>query len=107
MRSMKTLKFVGTSRDDLRAFPVGARYAAGMELRQVQNGNMPTDWKSMPSIGSGVYELRIHEAGEWRVIYVAKLSDAVYVLHAFQKKEQKTRQTDIDIAKRRYKALGA
>ncbi len=88
---MKTLKFVGMSRDDLRAFSVEAKYAVGMELRQVQNGSMPTDWKPMPGIGAGVYELRVHEAEEWRVIYVAKLSDAVYVLHAFQKKGRKTR----------------
>jgi phage-related protein len=90
----------------LRAFPAEARYAVGMELRQVQNGEMPSDWKAMPAVGAGVYEIRIHEAGEWRVLYVAKFADAVYVLHAFQKKERKTRQADIDMAKRRYKTLG-
>jgi phage-related protein len=103
---MKNLKFLGASRDDLRAFPVEARYAVGMQLRRVQNGDMPADWKPLPTVGAGVYELRVHEEGEWRVIYVAKLADAIYVLHAFQKKDRKTRQADIDIAKQRYKALG-
>lgn len=103
---MKTLKFVGTARDDLRSFPLEVRHAVGMELRSIQNGYMPSDWKPLPTIGAGVYELRVRDKGEWRVIYVAKLTETVYVLHAFQKKDQKTRQTDIDVAKRRYKALG-
>lgn len=67
---------------------------------------MPYDFKPMPGVGAGAYELRLHVLGEWRVIYVAKFADAVYVLHAFQKKTQKTRQGDIDLAARRYKLLG-
>jgi phage-related protein len=104
--STKALKFVGSSLDDLRNFPEEARRVAGFELRAVQNGLEPRDWKAMQSIGSGVKEIRIHVLGEWRVIYVAKLSDAVYVLHAFQKKGQKTNKNDIELARKRLKQIG-
>lgn len=52
-------------------------------------GGMPSDFKLLPAVGSGVYEIRIYALGEWRVVYVAKFHDAVYVLHAFHKKTQK------------------
>ena len=103
---MKKLKFIGTSEDDLADFPLDAKRAAGFELWQVQLGAMPSDFKPLPGVGAGTYELRLHVLGEWRVIYVAKFADAVYVLHAFQKKTQKTRQEDIDLAARRYKLIG-
>lgn len=102
---MKPLCFLGSSRDDLVAFPVEARRTAGHELRQVQNGLMPSDFKPMGGVGPGAYELRIHVEGEWRIIFVAKLKDAIYVLHAFEKKTQKTRQEDIEVARKRYKSL--
>ena len=103
---MKNLKFVGKSLEDLREFPEEARRAAGFELRAVQNGLEPSDWKPMKSIGSGVNEIRIHFKGEWRIIYVAKMIDAVYVLHAFQKKTQKTSMSDIELAKKRLQLIG-
>jgi phage-related protein len=103
---VKNLKFVGKSLEDLREFPEEARRAAGFELRAVQNGLEPSDWKPMKSIGSGVNEIRIHFKGEWRIIYVAKLIDAVYVLHAFQKKTQKTNMSDIELAKKRLQMIG-
>ncbi len=103
---MKPLNFIGSSLDDLRNFPEEARKAAGFELYAVQRELEPRDWKPMPSIGRGVKEIRIHVLGEWRIIYVAKFEDAVYVLHSFQKKTQKTSQHDIEIARRRYKRIG-
>jgi len=103
---VKNLKFIGTSEDDLADFPLDAKRVAGFELWQVQIGAMPSDFKPMPGVGSGAYEIRIHVLGEWRVIYVAKFADVVYVLHAFQKKTQRTRQEDIDLAARRYKLIG-
>jgi len=102
----KALKFVGSSLDDLRNFPEEARRAAGFELRAIQNGFEPRDWRAMQSIGPGVKEIRIHMLGEWRIVYVAKLSDAVYVLHAFHKKGQKTNKNDIELARRRLKQIG-
>lgn len=102
---MKPLFFLGSSREDLKDFPEKARRDAGTELLIVQNGKMPTDFKPMFEVGAGVYEIRIHYPGEWRVFYVARFADAVYVLHAFGKKTQKTRKEDINIAARRYKQL--
>jgi phage-related protein len=103
---VKALKFVGLSLDDLRNFPEEARRVAGFELRAVQNGLEPRDWKPMRSVGSGVKEIRIHVLGEWRIVYVAKLAGAIYVLHAFQKKSQKTNKNDIEVARRRFKEIG-
>jgi phage-related protein len=102
----KELKFAGLSLDDLRNFPEEARRVAGFELRAIQNGLEPRDWKPMRSIGSGVKEIRIHVLGEWRIIYVANLADAIYVLHAFQKKSQKTNRNDIELARKRLKEIG-
>lgn len=104
--NVKDLKFVGLSLDDLRNFPEEARKVAGFELRAVQNGLEPRDWKPMRSVGPGVKEIRIHVLGEWRIVYVAKLADAIYVLHAFQKKSQKTNKNDIELARKRFKEIG-
>jgi phage-related protein len=103
---MKPLYFLGSSLDNLRDFPDEARRAAGFELRAIQSGLEPNDWRPMQEIGPGVNEIRIHVLGEWRVIYVAKLHDAVYVLHAFQKKTRKTSRQDIDLARKRYRQIG-
>lgn len=102
----RPLKFAGSSLDDLRNFPEEARSAVGFDLRAIQNGVDPKDWKPMPSIGSGVREIRIRVLGEWRVIYVAKVAEAIYVLHAFQKKSQKTNKNDIELARKRFKEIG-
>jgi phage-related protein len=102
----KPILFVGSSRDDLRAFPAEVRKALGDELLRVQNGLMPVDFKPMKDVGKGAYEIRVRLDGAWRVIYVAKFADPVYVLHAFEKKTQKTSQSDLELAKRRYKLIG-
>ena len=104
--TVKPLKFVGSSLDDLRDFPDEARRGAGFELRAVQNGLEPSDGKPMRAVGSGVKEIRIHVLGEWRVVYVATLNDAVHVLHAFQKKSRKTSRQDIELARQRYRQIG-
>ena len=106
MENKKEIDFRGDSLDDLREFSVAARKEAGFQLDKVQSGLDPDDWKPMNSIGSGVREIRIQEsAGIFRVIYVAKFKDAVYVLHCFQKKTEKTNKTDLDLATKRYKDL--
>lgn len=92
--------------DDLRGFPSGARRATGFQLDLVQNGRDPDDWKPMTTIGRGVREIRVRdEAGAFRVIYVAKFAHAVFVLHCFEKKSQRTSRPDIDLATRRYRDL--
>ena len=97
---MKTLRFVGSSLDDLKNFPAEARREAGFELDAVQRGLMPSDFKPMLAVGAGAYEIRVRVLGEWRFIYVAKFERAVYVLHAFQKKTQKTPRKEIEHAER-------
>ena len=97
----KPLRWVDSSLEDLRAFPEEAKREAGYQLRRVQAGLMPDDWKVLPSVGAGVYEIRLHTGVEHRVFYVAKLAEAVYVLHAFEKRTRQTRQVDIDLAKQR------
>ena len=91
MTDSKPIEFRGSSLDDLRSFPLSARREAGHQLDQVQNGHEPDDWKPMNTVGQGVKEIRIRDAvGAFRVMYVAKFADAVYVLHCFQKKTEKT-----------------
>jgi len=75
---------------------------AGNQLALVQFGGLPDDWKPMSSIGKGVMEIRISKQGQYRILYVAKFPDAIYILHAFQKKSQKTASHDINIARRAY-----
>jgi phage-related protein len=106
MTTRKPVEFRGSSLDDLRAFPDSARHEAGHQIDRVEQGYQPDDWKPMPSIGSGVQEIRIRDAaGAFRVLYVAKFSDAIYVLHCFRKTTQKTSRTDLDLAAKRYLEL--
>lgn len=106
MLDPKPVEFLGSSLDDLRAFPLAAKREAGHQLDQVQHGQEPDDWKPMNTVGQGVREIRIRDAaGAFRVIYVAKFADAVYVLHCFQKKTGKAPKTDLDLAAKRYRDL--
>lgn len=103
---MKKLKFVGSSLDALKAMPESARAALGRELMVIQYGGEPKDFKPMSNIGAGVQEIRYKDkSGAYRVIYIAKFIDAIYVLHAFQKKTQKTSKADLHLATTRYKLL--
>ncbi|MES2360277.1 MAG: type II toxin-antitoxin system RelE/ParE family toxin [Pseudomonadota bacterium] len=102
---MKRIQWLGTSLNAVREFPVDARTFIGQELRLVQSGVMPSDFKPMLTVGSGAYEIRVRAGNQYRVIYVAKFSDSIYVLHAFIKKTPRTAQSDLDIAKNRYTAM--
>ena len=103
---MKRLAFVGSSQADLKGFPEAARRKAGFQLDRVQRGLEPDDWKPMTSIGAGVREIRVKEtSGAFRLIYVAAFADAVFVLHAFQKKTQRTSTHDLELATTRFKEL--
>ena len=102
---MKRLVWLGDSLERLRAFPAEARRAAGYQLERVQAGGMPTDWKPMPNVGLGVNELRVRVGSAFRVMYIAKCAEAVYVLHAFQKKTRKTAVADMVLARARFGEL--
>jgi phage-related protein len=106
MTALKPVEFIGDSLARLRDFPPSARRAAGYQLDRVQRGLEPDDWKPMKTVGPGVRELRIRDrAGAFRVIYLAALADCIVVLHAFQKKTQRTAKQDIDLAAKRFREL--
>lgn len=102
----KRLRFCGSALTDLQAFPVNARKEAGRQIRLVQGGRQPDDWKPVNPVGPGTREIRIREgANAYRVLYVATFRDAVYVLHCFQKKTEKILFSDMSLAARRYREI--
>ncbi|MGE5216378.1 MAG: type II toxin-antitoxin system RelE/ParE family toxin [Chloroflexota bacterium] len=101
----KPLIWLGTARNALKDFRDDARRLAGFQLRRVQQGLEPNDWKPMTSVGRGVKEIRIHTGLEHRVLYVATFAEGVYVLHAFEKRAQKTPKRDLELARERFCAL--
>jgi phage-related protein len=103
----KALYWVGSALEDLRAFPVNARRQAGYQLRRVQQGLMPDDWRPMSAVGAGVYEIRLDVGTAHRVFYVAKFRDAVYVLHSFEERTRRTRRADLELARQRLAAVQA
>jgi len=103
---MKPVHFVGSSREDLRALPETVQETTGFQLFKVQQGKEPDDWKPMPAVGPGVQEIRVRdERGAFRLFYVAKFEEAVYVLHVFEKRAQKTARADLELGKSRYADL--
>ncbi len=101
----KALYWVGTSLDDLRRLPDEARRALGIGLWRVQQGEEARDWKPMSAVGAGVIEIRVRAGGAFRLMYVAKFAEAIYVLHVFQKKSRKTNPLDIAVARSRLAAV--
>ena len=102
---MKPIIWLGNSKDKVRMFSAEARRDAGYQLDLVQNGKDPDDWKPLPVVGLGVREIRVHAENEYRVLYVAQFSEAVYVIHALTKKSQETPRSDLELAGRRYREL--
>ncbi len=103
---MKDIDFIGSSLESIKGFPDKAKRQVGHELDKVQRGQEPSDWKPMKTIGQGVREIRIKdEQGIYRVVYVVNFLDLVHVLHAFQKKTEKTAKHDLELAKKRLKQL--
>lgn len=102
---MKPIVWLGDSLARVRDFPAEARREAGYQLERVQEERQPAHWKPMSSVGAGVSEIRVRAGGAYRVIYVAKYAEAIYVLHTFQKKSRKASRLDIELARERYKAL--
>lgn len=102
----KPLDFMGSSHEDLKAFPDEARRDAGFNLDAVQRGLEPESWKPMSTVGASVKEIRVRDpSGAYRVIYLAARPEAVYVLHCFQKKTERTSTRDIDLARARFKEI--
>jgi phage-related protein len=103
---MRRIVWLGTSKDELKSFPNAARQLAGYQLGKIQQGGNADDWKPMPDVGIGVREIRVRDStGAFRVLYAVRFGDAVYVLHAFQKKSQATRRSDLELARERFKSI--
>jgi phage-related protein len=98
---LKPLAWVGSALEDLRALPETVRRQVGFELHQVQLGFAVSDWRPLPSVGAGVVELRIHAAGEHRVLYIGRYAVAIHVLHVFEKKTRKITRRDLELARTR------
>lgn len=104
----KPIHWVGSTLDDVREFPDNIKRELGFDLDLVQQGLLPRDFKAMQNLGSGVMEIRVRDiSGAFRLVYVAKFTDAIYCLHSFQKKTQKTSPKDLEIIKARYVAVKA
>lgn len=101
----KPVAWLGDSLHAIRRFPALARSRVGRQIARVQDGLEPDDWKPMPSVGLGVNEIRVRAEGAYRVIYVAKFTESVYVIHAFEKKAKRTARPDIELAHKRFRAL--
>ncbi len=102
---LKPVEWIGDSRERVQAFPADARGEVGFQLWEVQQGKDPSDWKPMPSVGLGVNEIRVRLGNAYRLIYVARFSEAVYVLHAFEKKSSKTSKPDLELARTRFRTM--
>ncbi len=106
MEREKEIRWIGSAYDDLLCFPDEPRRQAGFELGKVQAGQDPEDWRPFDVVGAGTREIRIRDSnGIFRVMYVAKFEEAVYVLHCFQKNSQATSKHDKDVAESRYRAV--
>lgn len=101
----KPVAWLGDSLEAIRAFPSLARHRTGRQIARVQDGLEPEDWKPMPTVGLGVNEIRVRVEKAYRVIYVAKFAEGIYVIHAFEKKARKTPKSDIELARRRFRDL--
>lgn len=98
----------GDSKEVISAFPDAARYNLGFDLRLLQQGQQPTDYRPMSSIGPGVFELRDQDERAWyRVIYLSRVRDVIHVLHCFEKRSRETPMKDINTARQRLKAVRA
>jgi phage-related protein len=101
----KPIYWMGRSRDTVRHFPKATKEQVGYQLYRLQKGLTPTDWKPLKTVGKGAMEIGLHVPHEHRIVYVAKYEEAVYVLHAFEKKQQKTAKREIAIALKAYSTL--
>lgn len=105
---LATIAWEGDSREVLQSFPGEVRQNLGFQLWQLQQGERPADYRPLPSIGSGVFELRDQDERAWyRVVYLSRINDVIYVLHCFEKKSREMPRRDFETAKRRFKAVKA
>lgn len=103
-----TVVWEGNSREILQSFPEGARENLGFDLWRLQQGERPGDYRPVPSIGVGVFELRDQDERAWyRIVYLSRTSDVIYVLHCFEKKGREILRREFEVAKQRLKNVKA
>ena len=103
--SIKPIRWVGSAREEIQSLPEDARKEVGFALWTLQQGIQPSDFKPMSIVGKGVEEIRIRTEDADRVFYIARFEEAIYVLHAFQKKTQKTANKNLELGQKRYQQL--
>ena len=99
---MKDIVWLGQTYKDVKSYPKKVKREIGFNLDRLQRGLEPCDWKNLVGLGQGIQEIRIHEMNEYRVVYIAKFAEAIYILHSFVKKTQQTSHKDIELIKNRY-----
>ncbi len=98
----------GDSKEVISSFPDAAKSNLGFDLRLLQQGRQPTDYRPMSSVGPGVFELRDQDERAWyRVIYLSRVHDVIHVLHCFEKRSRETPTKEINTARKRLKAARA
>jgi phage-related protein len=98
----------GDSRGVLISFPDSVRSNFGFYLWQLQQGETPTNYRSVTSVGAGVYGLRDQDERAWyRVVYLSRINDVIHVLHCFEKKSRQMPRRDFEKAKQRLKIVRA
>jgi phage-related protein len=98
----------GDSKEVISSFPDAVRYNLGFDLRLLQQGQQPMDYRPMSSIGPGVFELRDQDERAWyRVIYLSRVRGVIHVLHCFEKRSRETPMKEINTARQRLKAVRA
>ena len=103
-----TVVWEADSREILQSFPDAARQNFGFELWRLQQGEKPSDYRPLPSIGTGVFELRDQDERAWyRIVYLSRINDVIYILHCFEKKSRKMPKREFETAKQRLKAVKA
>lgn len=103
---MKSVLFCGDTLTRIQGLPSKARQDVGFQINKLQLGELPDNWKPIKSVGKGVNEIRVKAArSHYRVMYIASLEDAIYVLHVFKKKTRKTRKSDVDLTRKRLRTL--
>ena len=101
----KNIFWVGSSMRAFQAIPERARLRFSYDLERVQDGSHPSSWRPMSTVGAGVVEMRVSADGAFRLLYVAKYPEGIYVLHVFLKKSRKTSMLDHEVARARLKAV--
>ena len=99
---MKKIIWLATTHSTIKEYPDNVRREIGYNLSKIQHGLDPADWKPMTGIGQGIKEIRIHAENEYRILYLTKFQEAIYVLHTFVKKTQQTSQKELNIGRKRY-----